>query len=102
MNIITGLRVDAGGGPGSRGGRVIGKTKSGKPIYDTHKHPGHKGMSQKEHNEAGELHKKLARESEDKSKSEHHNPQAGGHFLKALNLKSKRNPPYPGSGYRGG
>ena len=30
---IIGLKVDAGSGPGSRGGHVIGHTTSGKPIY---------------------------------------------------------------------
>ncbi len=33
--ILMRPRLDAGSGAGSRGGRVIGRTKSGKPIYAT-------------------------------------------------------------------
>lgn len=34
MNLqITGLKVDAGSGEGTRGGKIIGHTGSGKPIY---------------------------------------------------------------------
>lgn len=41
---------------GSRGGKVIGHTKSGKPIYDTFEHSGHKDFSRKEHIEAAHKH----------------------------------------------
>ena len=38
MNLkITGLKVDAGSGEGSRGGRVIGHSSSGEPIYASKK-----------------------------------------------------------------
>ncbi len=33
MNTIVMMRNDAGSGAGSRGGHIIGRTKSGKPIY---------------------------------------------------------------------
>ena len=51
MKPITGLKVDAGGGPGSRGGKVIGTTSGGKPIYAS-VHPTHSSFSSKEHTEA--------------------------------------------------
>lgn len=55
MNLqITGLKVDAG--EGSRGGRVIGHTTSGKPIYMNHGHSGHKNFNAKEHEEAAQKH----------------------------------------------
>jgi hypothetical protein len=44
----------AGGGPGSRGGRVIGQTKSGKPIYDRFDAPQHKGFTEQDHRDAAE------------------------------------------------
>ena len=40
---------------GSRGGKIIGHTRSGKPIYDTANHPSHSDFSSKEHYEAGQL-----------------------------------------------
>ena len=43
-------------GPGSRGGKVIGHTKSGKPIYDSFKHQGHSKFSTKDHKDAYEAH----------------------------------------------
>ena len=57
MNLkLTGLRVDIGAvGPGSRGGRVIGRTKSGKPIYASHSHPSHKDFTSPDHKEAANL-----------------------------------------------
>ena len=43
------------GGEGSRGGKIIGHTKSGKPIYEDHKHPSHREFSEQEHSEAERL-----------------------------------------------
>ncbi len=59
MNLsITGLKIDTGG-EGSRGGKVIGHTSGGKPIYQNHNHPSHKGFSPKDHDEAAEVQTKL-------------------------------------------
>jgi hypothetical protein len=44
------------GGEGSRGGKVIGHTKSGKPIYDTFSHPEHANFSKEDHRDAQYLH----------------------------------------------
>lgn len=43
---------------GPRGGNIIGKTKSGKPIYDEANHPGHKDFSKDDHEEAVQAHRK--------------------------------------------
>lgn len=37
------------GGEGSKGGKVIGHTKSGKPIYDHFEHEGHKDFTREDH-----------------------------------------------------
>ena len=55
MNLkITGLNVD--GGEGSRGGKVIGHTSSGKPIYSDHGHQAHASFSFDDHREAAMAH----------------------------------------------
>ena len=51
------------GGEGSRGGHIIGHTKSGKPIYDQYKNSAHNALSQKDHLEASKLHDKFAKEA---------------------------------------
>lgn len=58
MNLqIAGLKVDVG--EGSRGGKVIGHTTSGKPIY-LRSHPSHKTFTEKEHQEAADKHYALS------------------------------------------
>jgi hypothetical protein len=52
------------GGEGSRGGKVIGHTKSGKPIYDTFEHEGHKNYNAADHKDAADKHHELSRESD--------------------------------------
>jgi hypothetical protein len=46
------------GGEGSKGGKVIGHTKSGKPIYESVNHPDHKDFSKEDHRDAAEIHEK--------------------------------------------
>ena len=55
---LNGLKVD-GGGEGSRGGVVIGRTSGGKPIYKNHEHPSHKLFTAKDHDEAAAVQTKL-------------------------------------------
>lgn len=43
---------------GSRGGHVIGHTKSGKPIYSNNSHPDHDNFTSEEHREAAEHHRR--------------------------------------------
>ena len=53
------LRADAEG-EGSRGGRVIGHTATGRPIYESHSHPAHEKFSIVEHQAAAEIHERKA------------------------------------------
>lgn len=61
------------GGEGSRGGKVIGHTKSGKPIYDDAEHPDHKNFTSEEHLRAANVNKFKAK----------HEGDAEGSYLKA-------------------
>ncbi len=84
MNTIMMMRNDAGTGAGSRGGKVIGRTKSGKPIYMNHNHPSHKGFTAQDHSEAGDVHSRKAKlhgGKEEKGKASL--TQEGSQFLKA-------------------
>lgn len=45
-------------GEGSRGGKIIGHTRSGKPIYANANHPDHKGFTPKDHYDATKAHAK--------------------------------------------
>ena len=60
MTIITGLKVDAGTGAGSRGGKVIGRTKTGKAIYMNASHSAHASFDHKEHKQAATVHSEKA------------------------------------------
>lgn len=48
------------GGEGSRGGKIIGHTKSGKPIYDSANHAMHSGFTPQDHSDAHQAHMDLA------------------------------------------
>ena len=66
--ISKALDILKGKGEGSRGGKVIGHTKSGKPIYET-KHPGLYGdFNAKDHADAAEAHGKAAAKHEELEK----------------------------------
>lgn len=41
---------------GSRGGKIIGHTGSGKPIYDSANHPSHKNFTSEDHRDASAIH----------------------------------------------
>lgn len=43
-------------------GKEIGKTKTGKPIYDEFTHKGHSDFTEEEHLEAANIHRKLSKE----------------------------------------
>ena len=51
--------VDLEKAEGDRGGKVIGHTKSGKPIYDSANHEAHKNFSAEDHQDAISAHSKL-------------------------------------------
>lgn len=69
-------------GVGSRGGKVIGHTASGKPIYDSASHQAHKNFTAPEHHEASNAHIEIAGKHEkagDKGTGSHHWEQAMQH-----------------------
>lgn len=49
-------------GEGSRGGKVIGHTRSGKPIYSNANHADHKDFTKRDHEDAIFAHKKYRKE----------------------------------------
>lgn len=59
------------GGAGSRGGKVIGYTTSGKPIYED-KNRSHKGFEPNDHLEAADFHENLKAESLKKQEEINH------------------------------
>lgn len=67
---------------GSRGGKIIGHTKSGKPIYENHSHSSHKSFTSKDHRDAEELHRGL-REKKN-GESEFHIIESGDELPKEL------------------
>lgn len=73
------------GGEGSRGGKIIGRTKSGKPVYGSHSsHVGFANdqnhLNAEEHGEAAKLHGKLADKSTGE-KAKHHRVQQEAHNI---------------------
>ena len=57
MKGYTNLDIQKGG-EGSKGGKIIGHTKSGKAIYDTFSHPAHKDFNEEDHRNAVTAHGK--------------------------------------------
>lgn len=51
------------GGEGSRGGKIIGHTKSGKPIYDSFNHSAHKDFNEHDHSDAADVNSDIANEN---------------------------------------
>jgi hypothetical protein len=51
------------GGEGSKGGKIIGHTKSGKAIYDKFSHKGHKEFTHHDHADARDVHNDKYKES---------------------------------------
>lgn len=49
------------GGEGSRGGKIIGHTKSGKPVYDSFDHSSHEKFTAQDHKDAVEHHVEAAK-----------------------------------------
>lgn len=87
-----------GSGEGSKGGKVIGHTKSGKAIYETANHPKHKDFTVDDHNEAIAAHK-VHRDAyhysgdfspEGKAKNDHHYEQQKEHIAAKNGLIGKQ------------
>ena len=56
MGLLKSDLFKAGKGAGSRGGKVIGHTRTGKPIYANSRHKGHEQFSAEEHKDAAGIH----------------------------------------------
>lgn len=79
------------GGEGSKGGKVIGHTKSGKPIYESATHASHRNFTSGEHKEAIDLHESKIKT--DKGNETTHYNQIDSHHnqLKAKKSKESEN-----------
>lgn len=88
MNTVIHMRRDVGSGEGSKGGKVIGRTKTGKPIYMNHGHPSHKDFTFGEHKEAVGLHLKALGKLPLRMEKTHHS-SIEGHKLAAVELHKK-------------
>ncbi len=76
-------------GEGSRGGKVIGHTKSGKPIYDSHDHSSHKNFTKQDHKDAADIHHKLSEKTKNKKESKKHYDEGYAHHQSAKGNKHK-------------
>ena len=91
-----------GVGEGSKGGKVIGHTKSGKPIYEDHKHLSHKDFSEEDHKDAQKIHDDFVDDRRNADDYDRHKDTpknretsnradaAQYHFSSALSLRRKR------------
>ena len=86
---ILGIDIKKGG-EGSRGGKIIGHTKSGKPIYDSASHSAHKNFTADEHREAAGKHIDKKDSSTEESVRDSHEFQAKEHEAAAKEKSSKR------------
>lgn len=93
-NRISGLysdQIKKSKGEGSKGGKVIGHTKSGKAVYETHNSTVHQDFTQADHEDAVKIHrdKKKKIDKEPAAQGFHEN-QAQQHerFAKQENKKS--------------
>lgn len=66
-------------GEGARGGKVIGHTKSGKPIYEKSTHKEHGDFTSADHADAAELHKKLEGDEKGEASKKKHREEAAYH-----------------------
>lgn len=76
---------------GPRGGEIIGKTKSGKPIYDSHDHPAHAGFTEDDHADAMNAHGNKLKElaTEKRKRSMELAKGSAGDYLKATDNDPK-------------
>ena len=94
MNTVVMMRNDAG--EGSRGGKIVGHTSSGKPIYALGTSSGlalqHNQFTPKDHEEAANIHLELKKKFEDqgdKHLARGHQLMASSHFA-TIAIKQRR------------
>lgn len=68
--------------------KVIGRTNSGKHIYNTPKHPSHKKFTPQDHKDAFDLHNNLSNKAKDKATQDAHS-SAGWHHALQYDKKPK-------------
>ena len=79
------------GGEGSKGGKIIGHTKSGKPIYKTSiPHSFHKDFTPEEHSEAAILFRGKQKKSTSAQKQYDYSDQAAYHERKGVKEKDSK------------
>jgi hypothetical protein len=90
------------GGEGSRGGKIIGHTKSGKPVYEKSQNLSYNGFTRQDHLDAAEHHNFEKRRAEDalenskdfnkrkllKEKINSHSENEKGHIVRAERSKN--------------
>ena len=78
-------RIEKGGGEGSRGGHIIGHTRSGKAIYFNSEHKDHKHFTSQDHKDASAVHRSMADSHYSQRQSgknrEHHNIMVAHHTV---------------------
>lgn len=68
-------------GEGSRGGKVIGHTRSGKPIYATYGHSGHKDFTAEDHADAAAVHEHYSWHPKDSKDIKNHQKHGQSHTM---------------------
>lgn len=79
---IRALERKIAGETGPRGGKIIGKTRSGKPVYETKKGHEYKEFSLGDHKDAATIHGQAAANTGDsdwEEKTKHHRDMANSH-----------------------
>jgi len=70
------------GGEGSKGGKIIGHTRSGKPIYDTYGHSAHRDFTAQDHKDASIVNKNEAsKHPEESSEKKNHSVNSFYHSI---------------------
>ena len=80
----------AGKGEGSKGGKVIGHTKSGKPIYENANHPAHKNFTMNDHDDARKMHIAKMEGTKQSEKKDNHWEQANSHYSAMNKMEHKK------------
>lgn len=79
LESLVNASVEKGGGEGSKGGHVIGHTKSGKPVYADKQAHEYTGFSRADHADAGRLHRQHAEKRTRSIDTAVSNARADGH-----------------------
>lgn len=80
------------GGEGSKGGKVIGHTKSGKPVYELHpaKHQVYKNFTAQDHYDASDIHGNKSSFAKNKEKIEFHDKKMAEHWDERMKLAENK------------